>query len=180
MSQKSLEELKKERTFIEGDVVSLLLRYGSFILNNETMQLEKDFIQHGNTTTYEHSVNVTLTALLYAKQHHKKVHVESLIVGSLLHDYFLYDWHIKPHPKHHVTKHGQYALKNATRDFGELNIIEKDMIRKHMFPIGPWFPFIRETRILSMADKKATHGEMYQKSSYLAEEREAIFAALAK
>lgn len=180
MEEKSLKELKAERSFVEEDTSSLLLRFGLEILNKGHMYLEKGFIQHGTTTTFEHSINVCLTALDYAKRHHLKINIESLVVGSLLHDYFLYDWHIKPHPKHHATKHGQYALENAERDYGPLNVIVKDMIRKHMFPVGPWFPFLRETRLLSLADKKATFFETKIKGSYLKAERELVLSASSK
>ena len=44
------------------------------------------------------------------------------------------------------------AHKNARRDF-ELNEIEQDMIRKHMFPLNPVPPKYRESWILCMADK---------------------------
>ena len=43
-------------------------------------------------------------------------------------------------------------MKNARRDF-ELNEIEQDMIRKHMFPLNPVPPKYRESWILCMADK---------------------------
>ena len=178
MRSEELAKLKEERSLVDGDVCDLLLKYGRSILLSEAMQQEKAFVQHGNTTTYEHSINVALTALLIAKARKKPVHIKSLIVGSLLHDYFLYDWHVKPHPKHHATKHGKYALENAERDLGPLNEIEKDMIRKHMFPVGPWFPFLRETRILSVADKKASFLETKKKSGYLMTERTFILNSL--
>ena len=56
--------------------------------------------------------------------------MRSLVRGALLHDYFLYDWHIpdESHKWHGVTHAGD-ALKNARRDF-ELNEIEQDMISK--------------------------------------------------
>lgn len=61
--------------------------------------------------------------------------IRSLVRGALWHDYFLYDWHIpdESHKWHGVTHAGD-ALKKAMRDF-ELNEIEQDMIRKHMFPL---------------------------------------------
>ena len=44
------------------------------------------------------------------------------------------------------------ALENAERDY-ELNDIERDMIKKHMFPLNPAPPKYIETVILCIADK---------------------------
>lgn len=56
---------------------------------------EKNAIQHGLTTVYEHSVGVAGASLKLAEFFHLKVNEKALIRGALLHDYFLYDWHIK-------------------------------------------------------------------------------------
>ena len=82
-----------------------------------------------------------------------KVHLEELIRGALLHDYFLYDWHEKDagHSLHGFTHPGK-ALINACEDFN-LTDIEKDVIRKHMFPLTLIPPRYRETVIVCMADK---------------------------
>ena len=77
----------------------------------------------------------------------------NLVRGALLHDYFLYDWHIsrKDH-RWHGFRHAGTALRNATRDF-ELTDVEQDVIKKHMFPLNPALPSYRETAIVSLADK---------------------------
>ena len=71
----------------------------------------------------------------------------------MLHDYFLYDWHT-PDPAHrlHGFRHAETALRNADRDF-ELNDTERDMIKKHMFPLNPAPPRFKETAVLCLADK---------------------------
>lgn len=117
------------------------------------MQSEKNFRQHGRMSMYEHSLAVARMCLRIAKYFPGEVDMRSLVRGALLHDYFLYDWHIpdESHKWHGVTHAGD-ALKNARRDF-ELNEIEQDMIRKHMFPLNPVPPKYRESWILCMADK---------------------------
>ena len=117
------------------------------------MQSEKGFRQHGRMSVYEHSLAVARMCLRIAKHFPGEVDLRSLVRGALLHDYFLYDWHIpdESHKWHGVTHAGD-ALKNAMRDF-ELNEIEQDMIRKHMFPLNPVPPKYRESWILCMADK---------------------------
>ena len=83
----------------------------------------------------------------------KRIDRRSLIRGGLLHDYFLYDWHIysKKHEWHGFT-HAGCALSNSNRDF-KLNGIEQDIIKKHMFPLNILPPAYLESAIVCMADK---------------------------
>ena len=82
------------------------------------MQSEKNFRQHGRMSVYEHSLAVARMCLRIAKYFPGEVDMRSLVRGALLHDYFLYDWHIpdESHKWHGVTHAGD-ALKNARRDF---------------------------------------------------------------
>ena len=52
----------------------------------------------------------------------------------------------------HGFRHAGTALRNADRDF-ELNDTERDMIKKHMFPVNPAPPRFKETAVLCLADK---------------------------
>lgn len=54
----------------------------------ERWKIEKECIQHGDVTVFEHSVNVTETSIAFAAKLPFKVDEESLIKGALLHDYF--------------------------------------------------------------------------------------------
>ena len=79
----------------------------------------------------------------------------AMIRGALLHDFFLYDWHDKEHIsifKLHGFYHPGIALKNAEREF-ELSSIERDVIKKHMWPLTIVPPSCREAWIVTMADK---------------------------
>lgn len=58
------------------------------------MQSEKNFRQHGRMSVYEHSLAVARMCLRIAKYFPGEVDMRSLVRGALLHDYFLYDWHI--------------------------------------------------------------------------------------
>lgn len=131
----------------------IIMSYASDILLSSRMQSEKQFIQHGTVSVYEHSLGVTCLCLIIAVKLHLKVNRRALVRGALLHDYFLYDWHVpdKSHRLHGFTHAGQ-ALKNAERDF-ELGDIERDMIRKHMFPLNIAPPKYKESMILCVADK---------------------------
>ena len=124
---------------------------GGDILSSEGMQKSKHFIQHGDVSVYQHCFSVAVRCVLKAQN--KKVDLRSLVRGALLHDYFLYDWHVadSSHRLHGI-HHAKTALKNAERDF-TLNKIERNMIRSHMFPLGFVLPLYRESRILYFADK---------------------------
>ena len=112
------------------------------IVNDERFLKEKEFMQHGTTSVYEHSIYVATTCMKIVNKFNLKVNEDSLVKGALLHDYFLYDWHVsdKSHRLH------------AKRDFG-LNKIEENMILSHMFPMGPKIPKHKESWILTIADK---------------------------
>lgn len=89
----------------------------------------------------------------------EKLHIRcsrrELIRGALLHDYFLYDWHIpddeNPH-RLHGFYHPGVALRNALKEY-HLTEREKDIIRKHMWPLTVIPPGCREAWIVSAADK---------------------------
>ncbi len=120
----------------------------------------KEFIQHGNVTVYEHCLHVALCAIKLNRSLNAKSKERELIRGALLHDYFLYDWHFADapgniHPKLHGFYHPGIALKNATKDF-VLTEREKDIIRKHMWPLTINPPRCREAWLVCLADKYAS------------------------
>ena len=163
---RSVKKAQGERTV--QDLKNLLLLHGQDILFAPGMQREKDFMQHGKVSVFEHSVGVTLVSLMLAEKFNMKVDTRALVRGSLLHDYFLYDWHdYHPEVGLHGFTHAKIAMENACRDF-DLNEIEKDMIARHMFPLNLKPPKYRESRILCIADKMAAACETFR-IPYLAE-----------
>nr|WP_302597323.1 HD domain-containing protein [uncultured Cellulosilyticum sp.] len=136
-------------------------------LSEETALLAMDeYIQHGETSCFWHSVAVAYYSVRLAKHLGISCDVESLITGALLHDYFLYDWHIpdKTHRLHGFT-HPNKALFNAQRDW-KVNDIEMDIIRRHMFPLTPIPPMYREGVIVCIMDKYCSIKEIIQKDPY--------------
>lgn len=131
----------------------LLRRHCSDILSSPGMDVERACIQHGDTSVFTHSVNVTLMAADIAHDLRIPVDERVLMRGALLHDYFLYDWHV-PDPSHrlHGFRHPGFARANAIRDFG-VGPLEQHMIARHMFPLTPLPPTCREGLILCVADK---------------------------
>ena len=125
------------------------------------------FLQHGNTSCLLHTVAVAYYAYrFFRKFRFFKIHEEDLIRGALLHDYFLYDWHIpdKSHPLHGF-RHPKTALQNAENDFS-LTRIERDIIVKHMFPLTLRPPKFCESVAVCIADKICSVYEVFNRRPY--------------
>ncbi|WP_312649571.1 HD domain-containing protein [Aminipila sp.] len=121
----------------------------------------KEYVQHGNTSVYEHSVRVAYCSLRTAELLGIISHKEELIRGALLHDYFLYDWHEKDKSHRlHGFKHPYEALKNAESDF-ELSTRERNIIVRHMFPLVPIPPNCMEGWIVCLVDKYCSFIETF-------------------
>ena len=128
-------------------------KYAKDILENNNYQSQKKYMQHGKTSVLDHEMNVTIHCLKLADKLKLKVDKESLIRGSLLHDYFLYDWHEKDKSHRlHGFHHAKKALDNATKEY-KLNKIERNMIYTHMFPMNLRIPKYKESIILCISDK---------------------------
>lgn len=123
-------------------------------LNEKTRFSEtKNFIQHGNTSVYDHVISVAIKSIDIALKFNLDVDYDSLIRGALLHDYFLYDWHDgKKERQIHGFTHPKIALREASKDM-DLNEIEKDIIVKHMFPLTIIPPKYKESWVVTTADK---------------------------
>ena len=150
-----LTELEKDEEYR-----AILCRNGGDILGSDHYTRLKSFIQHGNVTVYEHSIHVALCAIKLNRKLGIRGREREIVRGALLHDYFLYDWHDGEapgniHPKLHGFYHPGIALKNATRDF-TLSEREKEIIKKHMWPLTVKPPKCREAWVVCLADKYAS------------------------
>ena len=133
------------------------------LIVNEHVQRMGDFMQHGNVTCLEHCLNVSYSSYsicrLLGLDHY------SAARGALLHDFFLYDWHVKEDIIGvHAFDHPSTALKNAEKHFS-LNKIERDIIKKHMWPLTLSFPKYAESLLVTFVDKYATLLEVFRKYS---------------
>lgn len=138
--------------------------HGSDILESEGFKSSESNIQHGNMTVSNHCMNVAKYSLAISNKLPFKFSNKELVRGALLHDYFLYDWHKHDPANEHKNLHGFYhpgiALRNATRDF-DLTHREKDIIKKHMWPMTIVPPTCREAWIVTMADKYCSFMETF-------------------
>lgn len=124
------------------------------LLQHEKLQEMKNYIQHGRTSTFVHCITVAYYSYLVTRKLRIRMDYKSLIRGALLHDFYLYDWHI-PEKSHklHGFVHPVLALKNSRKYF-KLNRIEENIIEKHMWPLTlTRIPRFREALMVCMVDK---------------------------
>ena len=126
------------------------------ILESEIFAESKQYIQHGSISVYEHSLSVARLGFSMG-EFFNIADIEnkrSLVRSALLHDFFLYDWHVPEKMwSLHGWTHPVTAAENARKYF---NVSDKEysMIRSHMWPytlLHP--PLYREGWIICMADK---------------------------
>ena len=126
--------------------------YQSFLHDEKILKM-KEVSMHRGSNCYIHSFKVARLAIKRALRH-KRGDLYVILVGSILHDYYLYDWrNERDKMKKHLSSHPYTAAKNALRDF---NISEevKKVIESHMWPVNfSEFPETKEARIISNADK---------------------------
>ncbi|MDD2973393.1 MAG: HD domain-containing protein [Lachnospiraceae bacterium] len=143
---------KRDRNWIHQEMVK---RYGNDILNSKNFRSTSKNTQHGTMSVLQHSINVAKCSLTINERLGVKCRKKDLIRGALLHDYFLYDWHDKDHVKLyrlHGFFHPTTALRNASREY-LLSPREKDIIKKHMWPLTIKPPACREAWVVTTADK---------------------------
>lgn len=123
-------------------------------LSNAQVQRMDSYIQHGTTTTLDHTVRVAKASLALARALHLKICEADLVAGALLHDFYLYDWHDRSTSKpNHATKHPLYAAENARELLG-VNAHVACIIETHMWPLPPGrVPASKEAWLVCMADK---------------------------
>lgn len=123
----------------------------SDLAQNEIICSMDSFIQHSNITCLEHSIYVSYISYLVCRR--LGLDYCSAARGGLLHDFFLYDWHItKSNKGLHGFTHPYTALENANKLF-YLNDLEKDIIVKHMWPLTVKLPKYKEAFIVTFVDK---------------------------
>lgn len=133
----------------------IIHHYGKDILAHAHMDIERRSMQHGDVTTYDHSLRVARLSVKIADRLRlwNHVNLRALVRAALLHDYFLYDWHDYDNGTHrlHGFRHPYTAEANARADF-QIDDIVANSIRTHMFPLTPVPPKYLEGVIVNIAD----------------------------
>jgi len=130
----------------------------SDLIDTEIIQSMNQYIQHSDVTCLDHCRNVSLRSYRVCK--FLNLDYKSAARGALLHDFFLYDWHIpNSHVGLHGFRHSKISLENAKKYF-ELNNKEKDIILTHMWPLTLRPPKYRESFVVSLVDKFCSSKEI--------------------
>ena len=142
------------------------LKKKTFKLNEQQMSFFNDCLKNICEETNFLKLAVAYYAYCFAKFFNIKCDEKSLIYGALLHDYFLYDWHIhdKSH-RLHGFKHPKTALNNALKHY-DLNKREIDIIKNHMFPLTLVPPHHRESIMVCLSDKICSSFETFIGNMY--------------
>lgn len=135
--------------------------YISDLATSDTVLQMDNFIQHGDITTLEHVIAVSYTSFVLAKR--LGADIRCTVRAAMLHDLYLYDWHIKDPetrpPLTHGFTHPAKAVENAKKYF---NPTEKELkiIRTHMWPLTIFhIPSSKEALIVTLADKYCATNE---------------------
>jgi uncharacterized protein len=136
------------------------------ILKNEDVQKMSD-IQHHRDTRLNHSIKVSYHAYKIAR--HLKLDYKAVARAGLLHDFYFEQVNDQDKLKDKVylllDKHPQDAVKNSLKYF-DLNDMEKDIIRSHMFPFDIKIPKYSESWVVSMVDKAVSVKETYYRFNH--------------
>ncbi len=157
MNEKNIRKLEKLRRRHEKkkEVYRLLQKHASDILQSGNFKSTRNYIQHGSIPVHTHCIDVAGKSIAISRFLGIRCSERELVRGALLHDYFLYDWHDKNRENYQML-HGFYhpgiALRNADREY-DLTLREKDIIKKHMWPLTVVPPLCREAWIVTTADK---------------------------
>ena len=127
----------------------IYLRY----LHDEKILKMKEVPAHRGSNTYIHTFRLVKEVMKKAIKSRKNLDLENLLIATIFHDYYLYDWRkVKERPHPHGKYHPHIAVENAKRDF---NIPDKaaEMMETHMWPFNLFhIPKGKEARLLCNVD----------------------------
>lgn len=139
--------------------------YLSF-LNNEKIKRMQSIPMHRGSNCYLHSFRVAKFAVNLGLKH-KNVNIKTILIASILHDYYLYDWRKEKDKKaKHLSSHPSIAISNAEIDF-KIDEDIKAIIKSHMWPLNlKDYPKSREAKIVSFSDKRIATREFLTSKKY--------------
>lgn len=121
------------------------------IIRSEQVQDMRKYQHYGYVDCLSHSLQVSYMAYRIAKKY--GLNYKSLARASLLHDFYSCDWEKEGKgAKIHGFSSRQVALENAEHHF-KMTSLEKDLIKRHMWPLNIGVPKYKESWVLFFADR---------------------------
>ena len=122
-------------------------------LNDEKVLKMKDVPAHRGSNTYLHTFKLVKEVMRKAIKSKKDLDLENLLIATIFHDYYLYDWRkVKDRPHPHGKYHPHIAVENAKRDF-DISDTAAEMMETHMWPFNLFhLPKGKEARLLCNVD----------------------------
>ncbi len=153
--------------------------YQTFLHDEKILKM-KEIPMHRGSNCYLHSFRVAKLAIKRALRH-KSVELDVILIASILHDYYLYDWRQEKDKKLlHSHHHPYIASENATKDFNISPKVQK-IIKSHMWPLNiNELPNTTEARIVSLADKHIATIEASTSKKYKKEKEEHYYSSIEK
>lgn len=137
------------------------------IVSNSEYQKTKNVSHHG-MNRYDHMVRVAYYSYKITKFCH--LNYKSTAKAAVLHDFFLDDYTDKKTKM--LVNHPNIALENSLKYF-DLNDLEQDIIKTHMFPIGKTPPRYLESWIVNFVDDFAC---LFERSYVIKENMSVAFS----
>ncbi len=120
------------------------------IISHKEYQTMKNCIHHG-MNRYDHMIRVSYYSYKITKFLH--LNYKATARGSVLHDFFHDEDTVSKSKR--LVKHADQALSNSLQYF-ELDDLEQDIIKTHMFPLGHRIPKYLESWIVDIVDDVAS------------------------
>ena len=138
-----------------------------YYLHHEDILKMKEVPAHRGSNTYLHTFKLVKEVMKKAIKSRKNLDLENLLIATIFHDYYLYDWRkVKDRPHPHGKYHPHIAAVNAKRDF---DISDKaiEMMETHMWPFNLFkFPKGKEARLLCNVDTWVAFKEVLTSKKY--------------
>ena len=128
------------------------------LLEHDVMAEMQAYPHHGAYSCFEHGLAVSYRSYKLSKRW--GLDARAAARGGLLHDLYLYNRYEAVRVDHRFN-HAQIALTNASHYF-TLTSTERDIIKKHMWPLNPVLPKYKESYIVTMMDKYSALVEFLQ------------------
>ncbi|UOO37628.1 HD family phosphohydrolase [Oscillospiraceae bacterium CM] len=142
-----MPDKKRDKTGNINDYLSCVRE----MTHHDAVRSMRGYNQHAGVDCLRHCLNVSYRSFLICRR--LGLDYRSAARGGLLHDFFLYDWHVEnPYGGLHGFRHPKIAALNANRHFS-LNNKEQDVIKKHMWPLTVSMPKYLETLVVILVDK---------------------------